>query len=113
MSNPISLVEFVCIGNNGRSPFGEAFARQFLFEHSVTQYSAISSGLKVDATAKKEMSDADCLNYLRIAHERGIMHSVQVQLMKVVDYILLCGQTELWNFLGAKKRSIVTKLQKN
>lgn len=84
MSNPISLVEFVCIGNNGRSPFGEAFARQFLVKYPQVTYSAISSGIKVDASAKKEMTDADYLNYVRIAHERGIL----VETGEIVDKAL-------------------------
>jgi|SRR3989344_2061461 len=45
------LLEFVCTGNNGRSPIAELIARNHLAQIKAdSNYSAISSGLKVDYT---------------------------------------------------------------
>jgi len=72
----MKTIEYVCTGNQGRSPVAELIARNYLRKRdALRDYNSASSGTLVDAIKANNMPEAFMLTMIGVAKSRGDVYS--------------------------------------
>jgi protein-tyrosine-phosphatase len=76
----MSLIEFVCTANHGRSPVAELIAQDHLRSiHADSLYSAVSSGSKADQVKAKTQPIGTKISYIQLGINNGLFNPEQIK----------------------------------